>query len=494
MKTTSNSRFFTPKTNSGSITQQHHQQSGNNNSNNSNNDQTKIRLQKQQQQQEQQEIEEELEEEEQQQLQHQYSAYLRDFRLDIPLGLTNEAAIVVRDDDSDNDNDNDNDNDYDYEYEYDYDNDNSNEKDDEGTDIEIDEDKGNDDGSIDNSALLLQKPSLIKDCRTECGDGIKEKGDDINFNINVNNNINIDENVDNDDDIKDNYNCNSNSNDKDSNDSTAVVVNNNINPFASFAYDNFPSSSLFPPRKRSHTAMMTTTATAPATRKITTTTIKTKTAAQPSKNRAKKEKKTLPIRCKKDTTNGTIANKKHHGYFDPANHTPEEKARIIQKWQAMSDPRVSIEQRRFQVLVAARLSCQAKECVVQRDMDRLGRYLFEKDGGRMNTTPTSSNNNNSGNEEAIMKGKGYITVERLSRADPTDIAKNAISSVLFANAKAKQIVKAANEILSQHNGIVPENRCSLVKITGIGPALAGLLCVVNSRDAYMGRDDDDYVI
>ena len=483
MTTPSISRFFTPKTNSGSITQQHHQQGGNNNSNNSNEDQTKIRLQKQQQQ----EIEEELEEEEHQQLQHQYSAYLRDFRLEIPLGLTNEAAIVVRDDDSDNANDNDNDNDY--EYEYDYDNDNSNEKDDEGTDIEIDEDKGNDDGSIDNSALLLQKPSLIKDCRTECGDDIKEKDDDINVNINVNDTITIDENVDNDDEIKDNDNCNSNSNDKDSNDSTAVVVNNNINPFASFAYGNLPSSSLFPPRMRSHFAMMTTTATAPATRKITTTTkTKTKTAAQPSKNRAKKEKKTLQIRCK------TIANKKYHGYFDPSNHTPEEKARIIQKWQAMSDPHASIKKRRFQVLVAARLSCQARECVVQRDMDRLGRYLFEKDGGRMNTTPTCSSNNNSGNEEAIIKGKGCITVERLSRADPTDIARSAISSVLFANAKAKQIVKAANEILSQHNGIVPENRCSLVKITGIGPALAGLLCVVNSRDAYMGRDDDDYVI
>mmetsp|Transcript_5838 Transcript_5838/g.8765 ORF Transcript_5838/g.8765 Transcript_5838/m.8765 type:complete len:111 (+) Transcript_5838:298-630(+) len=77
----------------------------------------------------------------------------------------------------------------------------------------------------------------------------------------------------------------------------------------------------------------------------------------------------------------------------------------------------------------------------------------------------------------------FLDAETLSKADPSEIAK-VISSVLFANVKAKQIVQAAAQVKSQFRGVVPESQHSLKMITGIGPKLAEVLHHVNCREHY----------
>jgi endonuclease-3 len=80
-----------------------------------------------------------------------------------------------------------------------------------------------------------------------------------------------------------------------------------------------------------------------------------------------------------------------------------------------------------------------------------------------------------------------ITVEEMAKSNPEELASH-ISSLQFYNVKAKQIVLAAQEIMSRHGGIVPEDECSLLQITGIGKTFADLLAFVNTRETHRRVD------
>jgi endonuclease III len=77
-----------------------------------------------------------------------------------------------------------------------------------------------------------------------------------------------------------------------------------------------------------------------------------------------------------------------------------------------------------------------------------------------------------------------LTVRSLAGADPEKDIAPLLSSVLFGNAKAKQIVRASRDVLSKFGGRVPETVSGLREITGIGPTLAGILVIVNRRCTF----------
>lgn len=77
-----------------------------------------------------------------------------------------------------------------------------------------------------------------------------------------------------------------------------------------------------------------------------------------------------------------------------------------------------------------------------------------------------------------------MTVHTLAGSDPESDIAPLLSSILFGNVKAVQIVQAAKDVISKFGGNVPESECSLKDITGIGPKLAEVLAVVNRRSTY----------
>ncbi|VEU43383.1 unnamed protein product [Pseudo-nitzschia multistriata] len=139
--------------------------------------------------------------------------------------------------------------------------------------------------------------------------------------------------------------------------------------------------------------------------------------------------------------------------------SPEEQSKIIRKWQSMADSSAPLEVRRYQVLLAARLHARCQEVTVRKAMKTLRDYFSSLAEPKM------------------------VTVSVMANIDPGLLASH-ISNLQFYNAKAKQIVKAAQELLERHRGIVPEDECSLLKITGIGKTFADLLAFVNTREAH----------
>jgi endonuclease III len=76
------------------------------------------------------------------------------------------------------------------------------------------------------------------------------------------------------------------------------------------------------------------------------------------------------------------------------------------------------------------------------------------------------------------KSSDGLTPTNLSKSNPDDIAP-LLSSVLFGNTKAKQLVQAARDVVKMGEE-VPETSLELQKITGIGPKLAHILSRVNT--------------
>ena len=150
--------------------------------------------------------------------------------------------------------------------------------------------------------------------------------------------------------------------------------------------------------------------------------------------------------------------KKEKEFVKMKDHPPEVQERVTRKWHSMADPSASLEDRRYQILLAARLHARCQEPTVRKAIQKL-REHFES------------------------RSKTTITVDEMAKSDPEDLAVH-ISSLQFYNVKAKQIVKAAQEIQSQHGGIVPEDELSLLQITGIGKTFADLLAFVNTREAH----------
>jgi endonuclease III len=89
------------------------------------------------------------------------------------------------------------------------------------------------------------------------------------------------------------------------------------------------------------------------------------------------------------------------------------------------------------------------------------------------------------------ENSGGLTPSNLSKSNPEDIAP-LLSSVVFGNTKAKQLVQAAQDVVKL-GGQVPETSLELQKITGIGPKLARILTRVNTRASYITSDEKDEV-
>ncbi|KAL3933758.1 MAG: hypothetical protein SGBAC_010258 [Bacillariaceae sp.] len=131
----------------------------------------------------------------------------------------------------------------------------------------------------------------------------------------------------------------------------------------------------------------------------------------------------------------------------------EKQQEIRQKWHSLLDPEASLEVKRFQMLVAARLHARCHEASVQKAMTKL-RESFPN-----------------------------FTVDTFADADP-ELLVPCIKNVVHYNVKAQQIVKAAQEVRSNFKGVVPEDEKSLLALTGIGNVFADLLAFVNTRAAY----------
>ena len=126
---------------------------------------------------------------------------------------------------------------------------------------------------------------------------------------------------------------------------------------------------------------------------------------------------------------------------------------LISKWHSFADPNAPTEQRRFQVLVAARLHARCQEPVVLKAMDKLSTYFDEKSmfdsisggdvdamAGQGQTLATQQQSIQP--HETSMQG---LTVHSLASSDPETEIAPLLSSVLFGNTKANHIVQAAKE-------------------------------------------------
>ena len=134
-----------------------------------------------------------------------------------------------------------------------------------------------------------------------------------------------------------------------------------------------------------------------------------------------------------------------------------EQERIVRKWHSLVDPEAPLEDRRFEMVVAARLHAQCLEASVRQALQSLRKVFTEKDS--------------------------KVTAVALAKASPEDI-KAAISNVNYYPTKAKHIIQAANQIMTQFGGRVPEDEGELLKLTGIGPVFADLLAFVNTPTQY----------
>lgn len=174
--------------------------------------------------------------------------------------------------------------------------------------------------------------------------------------------------------------------------------------------------------------------------------------------------------------------------YIPVKELPEtERNRIRKKWQSMADPDASLETRRFQVLVAARLHARAQEPVIKAAMERLRKHFDEEERDHETTQQQEEQRHSDSNIPIIPKRE--LCASALSQSDPVDIA-TVIKSVNFPNAKARHIVQEANEVCRYFGGAVPQTRNDLMKLTGIGEKLADILGFVNSRKAWSSADEE----
>mmetsp|Transcript_26265 Transcript_26265/g.52841 ORF Transcript_26265/g.52841 Transcript_26265/m.52841 type:complete len:348 (+) Transcript_26265:78-1121(+) len=141
---------------------------------------------------------------------------------------------------------------------------------------------------------------------------------------------------------------------------------------------------------------------------------------------------------------------------------------LIQKWHSFSDPTAPIEERRFQVLIAARIHARCQEPIVHKAMLRLREYFANQEDTNEGTAQS-------------------LSAQCLSQCDPESDIAPLLSSVLFGNVKAQHVVQAAQDVLSKFRGQVPESLTSLQDITGIGPKLSQILNIVNRRDTYTSQ-------
>ena len=226
--------------------------------------------------------------------------------------------------------------------------------------------------------------------------------------------------------------------------------NQNDNPFAAFAFNADESS---PPIPKSWQS------------KKRTLQIPTNTSATARSQKKVKQHKhsTKPKDKKKTWSMAELQSTKTDGIDQIENE--EHRLELIKKWHSFSDATAPIEERRFQVLIAARIHARCQEPIVHKAMQRLKDYFSKQE------------ETNDGTSQSL-------SAQCLSKCDPENDIAPLLSSVLFGNVKAQHIVQAAQDVLSKFRGQVPESMTSLQDITGIGPKLSQILNIVNKRDTY----------
>ena len=158
----------------------------------------------------------------------------------------------------------------------------------------------------------------------------------------------------------------------------------------------------------------------------------------------------------------------------------EEKMKIKDKWHSYADPNADIETHRFQILIAARLHTQSHDKTVHQTMLKLRTHFgnYDEICSKIENIQAPSKELN-----GCQMKQQELCIDTLSKADPEVIAR-ILSSVLFANSKSRQIIKAAKDIKSRFGGRIPESKHGLNEITGIGPRLSDLLSFVIKYSHY----------
>ena len=126
--------------------------------------------------------------------------------------------------------------------------------------------------------------------------------------------------------------------------------------------------------------------------------------------------------------------------------------------------KLTLEDRRFQIFVAARLHARCQDGPVRLAMKRLYQRLCPTHGET-------------------------LAAPLVARLEP-DIWMDAIQNLQYYPTKARHLHKAANEILTNFSGKVPETERELKTLTGIGPVLADLLAFVNTTALHRSRYHD----
>ena len=268
---------------------------------------------------------------------------------------------------------------------------------------------------------------------------------------------------------------------------------NSINPFAQFAFQNHNGQEETPTSFKSYAPSSSTLLRAKTNSRLLVSkksSLPSSSSSLSSSQQTNKSKSTKKLTTKKKRV---IQSKKEKADIPFEQMTTEEKQRCFNKWHSFADKNAPLETRRFQIMIAARLHCQAHESVVRTTMSSLKEFVtsapitvMKVKSDNTNVVVVDNHDNDNGNHDidtnivTDTNSISFLDAESLSSADPNEIAK-VISSVLFANVKAKQIVKAAYEIKTRFRGVVPESEHGLKMITGVGPKLAGVLHRINRR-------------
>ena len=140
-----------------------------------------------------------------------------------------------------------------------------------------------------------------------------------------------------------------------------------------------------------------------------------------------------------------------------ADLSASEQERVRQKWHGLvvMPCDSSLEDARFQIMVASRLHARCQEAVVRKCM-------------------------------ASLHNAGVLTCRALADYD-VDALASLLTSLQYYNTKSKHLVQASKELLHRFDGKVPESKDDLLTITGIGPVMADLLSTINSRAAHQAQ-------
>lgn len=132
----------------------------------------------------------------------------------------------------------------------------------------------------------------------------------------------------------------------------------------------------------------------------------------------------------------------------------EEQERVKRKWHGLviHDSTVSVEDARFQIMVASRLHARCQEGMVRKCM-------------------------------AALHDAGVLTCIKMAQCD-WEVLASLLTCLQYYNTKSKHLVQASKQLLENYEGKVPESKEDLLKIIGIGPVMADLLSTINTLTAH----------